>query len=109
MRLIRAHYVWGKAKRNYYDKGVKLFWLDEARLGFRVYSDNIALPCRAVLEVGNITTHVCALRARRHEADGEPGYQPATLLHGPAVRSSAHWSGRGYSLLTFESLRNRFT
>ena len=23
-------YVWGKAKQNYYDKGIKIFWLDEA-------------------------------------------------------------------------------
>lgn len=26
-------YVWGKAKKNYYDKGVKIFWLDEAEPG----------------------------------------------------------------------------
>ena len=30
-------YVWNKAKRNYYDKGVKLFWLDEAEPEFGVY------------------------------------------------------------------------
>ncbi|WP_236633268.1 ABC transporter permease subunit, partial [Salmonella enterica] len=48
-------YVWGKAKRNYYDKGVKLFWLDEAEPEFSVYDyDNYRYHAGPVLEVGNI-------------------------------------------------------
>lgn len=30
-------YVWEKAKKNYYDKGVKVFWLDEAEPEYTVY------------------------------------------------------------------------
>lgn len=30
-------YVWNKAKKNYYDKGVKIFWLDEAEPEFSRY------------------------------------------------------------------------
>lgn len=30
-------YIWEKAKKNYYDKGVKLFWLDEAEPEFSGY------------------------------------------------------------------------
>ncbi len=30
-------YVWEKAKKNYYDKGVKIFWLDEAEPEYTVY------------------------------------------------------------------------
>ncbi|MWP22006.1 family 31 glucosidase, partial [Escherichia coli] len=48
-------YVWNKAKRNYYDKGVKLFWLDEAEPEFGVYDyDNYRYYAGPVLEVGNI-------------------------------------------------------
>ncbi|MDI4740187.1 hypothetical protein MJN54_31550, partial [Salmonella enterica subsp. enterica serovar Kentucky] len=41
--------------RNYYDKGVKLFWLDEAEPEFSVYDyDNYRYHAGPVLEVGNI-------------------------------------------------------
>ncbi|KPM42180.1 putative family 31 glucosidase ORF2 [Neonectria ditissima] len=30
-------YVWNKAKKNYYDKGIKVFWLDEAEPEYTVY------------------------------------------------------------------------
>lgn len=30
-------YVWQKAKKNYYDKGIKVFWLDEAEPEYSVY------------------------------------------------------------------------
>ncbi|GHV39478.1 glycosyl hydrolase [Clostridia bacterium] len=31
-------YIWDKAKKNYYDKGVKLFWLDEAEPEYSGYN-----------------------------------------------------------------------
>lgn len=34
-------YVWDKAKKNYYDKGVKVFWLDEAEPEYTVYDFDI--------------------------------------------------------------------
>ena len=30
-------YVWGKCKKNYYDKGIKIFWLDEAEPEYTGY------------------------------------------------------------------------
>ena len=30
-------YVWSKIKKNYYDDGVRIFWLDEAEPEFSVY------------------------------------------------------------------------
>ncbi|KAF7538082.1 hypothetical protein G7054_g3220 [Neopestalotiopsis clavispora] len=34
-------YVWDKAKANYYDKGVRIFWLDEAEPEYTIYDFDI--------------------------------------------------------------------
>jgi alpha-D-xyloside xylohydrolase len=34
-------YVWSIAKKNYYDKGIKIFWLDEAEPEYSVYDYDI--------------------------------------------------------------------
>jgi alpha-D-xyloside xylohydrolase len=48
-------YLWSKAKKNYYDKGIKLFWLDEAEPEYTVYDyDNYRYHLGSDLEVGNI-------------------------------------------------------
>ncbi|MBE5798601.1 MAG: glycoside hydrolase family 31 protein [Clostridiales bacterium] len=48
-------YVWQTAKRNYYDKGVKLFWLDEAEPEYSVYDfDNYRYFLGSNLQVGNL-------------------------------------------------------
>lgn len=48
-------YVWQQAKQNYYDKGIELFWLDEAEPEYAVYDfDNYRYHAGNVLEVGNI-------------------------------------------------------
>ncbi len=48
-------FVWSKAKKNYYDKGIKLFWLDEAEPEYTVYDyDNYRYHSGSVPEVGNI-------------------------------------------------------
>ncbi len=48
-------YVWARAKRNYFDKGVKLFWLDEAEPEYEVYDfDNFRYHLGSCLEVGNL-------------------------------------------------------
>ena len=47
-------YVWDKVKRNYWDKGVKIFWLDEAEPEYRVYDfDIFRYHAGPVLAVGN--------------------------------------------------------
>lgn len=47
-------YVWETVKKNYYDLGIKLFWLDEAEPEYRAYDfDNYRYHAGPVLEVGN--------------------------------------------------------
>lgn len=47
-------YVWGKAKKNYFDKGVRVFWLDEAEPEYAAYTfDNYRYYLGTDLEVGN--------------------------------------------------------
>lgn len=48
-------FVWDKAKQNYWDKGVRLFWLDEAEPEYTVYDyDNYRYYIGSNVEVGNI-------------------------------------------------------
>jgi alpha-D-xyloside xylohydrolase len=47
-------YVWSKAKENYYDKGIRIFWLDEAEPEYSVYDfDNYRYHLGPNLQVGN--------------------------------------------------------
>jgi len=47
-------FVWETVKENYYDLGIKLFWLDEAEPEYRAYDfDNYRYHAGPVLEVGN--------------------------------------------------------
>ena len=48
-------YVWQKAKENYHDKGVKIFWLDEAEPEYSVYDfDNYRYHLGPNVQIGNI-------------------------------------------------------
>lgn len=48
-------YLWSKVKKNYYDKGIKVFWLDEAEPEYTVYDfDNYRYHKGTNLEIGNI-------------------------------------------------------
>ena len=48
-------YVWNKAKRNYFDKGIRVFWLDEAEPEYTVYDfDNYRYYQGPNQEIGNI-------------------------------------------------------
>lgn len=48
-------YVWNKAKQNYYDKGIKIFWLDEAEPEYTVYDyDLYRYFAGTDMQVGNI-------------------------------------------------------
>lgn len=47
-------YLWNLLKKNYYDKGVDLFWLDEAEPEFTIYDyDNYRYHEGSSLQVGN--------------------------------------------------------
>ncbi len=48
-------YVWDKAKRNYYDKGVRVFWLDEAEPEYTYYDfENYRYHLGPNVQIGNI-------------------------------------------------------
>ncbi len=48
-------YVWQKAKQNYYDKGIRVFWLDEAEPEYTVYDfENYRYYLGPDVQVGNI-------------------------------------------------------
>ncbi len=48
-------YVWNKIKRNYYDKGIKIFWLDEAEPEYSVYDyDLYRYYAGTDMQIGNI-------------------------------------------------------
>jgi len=54
-RSEAREYVWGKVKKNYYDKGIRVFWLDEAEPEYTVYDfDNYRYHLGSDLAVGNI-------------------------------------------------------
>jgi alpha-D-xyloside xylohydrolase len=47
-------YVWNKAKQNYYSKGIKVFWLDEAEPEYRHYDfDNYRYHLGPNVAIGN--------------------------------------------------------
>ena len=48
-------YVWQKAKQNYYEKGIKVFWLDEAEPEYTAYDfENYRYHLGPDVQVGNI-------------------------------------------------------
>ena len=48
-------YVWCKAKKNYYDKGIKIFWLDESEPEYTVYDfENYRYHMGPNIQIGNI-------------------------------------------------------
>ena len=48
-------FVWEKAKQNYYDKGIRIFWLDVAEPAYSTYDfDNYRYYLGPNLQVGNI-------------------------------------------------------
>ena len=48
-------HVWSIAKKNYFDKGIRLFWLDEAEPEYSVYDfDQYRYHLGTTLEVGNL-------------------------------------------------------
>ncbi|RAK70960.1 putative glycosyl hydrolase [Aspergillus fijiensis CBS 313.89] len=48
-------FVWSKAKQHYYDKGIKVFWLDEAEPEYGIYDFDIyRYHAGSNLQIGNI-------------------------------------------------------
>lgn len=53
--LEARDYLWSKVKKNYYDKGIRVFWLDEAEPEYTVYDfDNYRYHMGSNLQIGNL-------------------------------------------------------
>lgn len=90
-------YMWDKCKRNYYDKGVRIFWLDEAEPEYGDYDyDNFRYWLGPVLQVGNVYPQLFARNF--YEGMREEGMAlPINLLRCAWVGSQRYgalvWSG----------------
>ena len=94
-------YVWDKCRKNYYDKGVRLFWLDEAEPEYGTYDyDNFRCHLGPVPRVGqHLPADVRTELLRGHEGKrrGKAPQPPALRLGGqPALRRAG--VERGYPL-----------
>lgn len=103
-------FVWQTAKKNYYDKGIKIFWLDEAEPEYSIYDfDNYRYHIGPNEQIGNIYPVMYA----KTFFDGmkEEGQENIINLLRCAWAGSQRygalvWSGDIDS--SFESLRNQF-
>lgn len=105
-------FIWEKCKKNYYDYGIDMFWLDNAEPDYGVYDfDNYRYMLGSALEVSNIYPKLYAkafydgIKAEGRERD---------MLHlircgwaGSQKYAALHWSGDVPS--TFESMRDQLS
>jgi alpha-D-xyloside xylohydrolase len=102
-------YVWQLIKRNYYDNGVRIFWLDEAEPEYAVYDfDHYRYHLGPNLQVGNI--YPLKYAQGFYEGMAAEGQQDIVNLLRCAWAGSQRygalvWSGDIDS--SFESLRNQ--
>ena len=103
-------FVWEVAKRNYFDKGVRVFWLDEAEPECKIYDfDHYRYHLGSVLQVGNVYP---ALYAKTfYDGMKEAGMEnPLNLLRCAWAGSQRYgalvWSGDIDT--TFRTLREQF-
>lgn len=103
-------YVWEKAKKNYYDKGVNIFWLDEAEPEYTVYDfENYRYHMGPDVQVGNIYPLMYA----KTFFDGMKAQGQENIINllrcawaGSQKYGALVWSGDIKS--SFKSLRNQF-
>lgn len=102
-------YVWNKVKKNYYDMGIKVFWLDEAEPEYTAYDfDNYRYYLGTDLEIGNIYPVEYA-RTFYEGMEKEGQTNIVNLLRcawaGSQKYGALVWSGDIAS--SFESMRNQ--
>lgn len=102
-------YVWEKCKKNYYDKGIKIFWLDEAEPEYTGYDfDNYRYYQGPVAQVGNIYPQAYA-RTFYEGMQGEGQKEIVNLLRCAWAGSQRYgalvWSGDIHS--DWETLRRQ--
>ncbi len=104
-------YLWSKIKKNYYDRGIKCFWLDEAEPDLSVYDfDNYRYSTGSAMQVGN-TFCVDYAKTFYDGMTAEGDENVLSLIRcawaGSQKYGSLLWSGDIDS--TFESLRRQVT
>jgi alpha-D-xyloside xylohydrolase len=102
-------FVWQLVKKNYYDAGVRIFWLDEAEPEYSVYDfDNYRYHAGTDLQVGNIYPRVYA-QGFYEGMSGEGQTDIVNLVRcawaGSQKFGALIWSGDVDS--SFDSLRNQ--
>lgn len=102
-------YVWDKARRNYYEKGIRVFWLDEAEPEFTAYDfDNYRYYLGTDLQIGNLYP-VYYARTFYEGMEREGQENIVNLLRcawaGSQKYGALVWSGDIAS--SFESMRNQ--
>jgi alpha-D-xyloside xylohydrolase len=102
-------YVWNKVKQNYYEKGIRVFWLDEAEPEYTAYDfDNYRYHLGTDLQIGNLYPAEYA-RAFYEGMEREGQKNIVNLLRcawaGSQKYGALVWSGDITS--SFESMRNQ--
>ncbi len=104
-------FVWQKVKQNYYDKGVKIFWLDEAEPEYSFYDfDHYRYHLGPNVQIGNIYPR-CYAQTFYEGMEKAGQTNIVNLLRcawaGSQKYGALVWSGDIHS--SFKSLRNQFT
>ena len=102
--------MWNKVKQNYYDKGIKVFWLDEAEPEYSFYDfDHYRYHLGPNVQIGNIYPR-CYAQTFYEGMEAEGQQNIVNLLRcawaGSQKYGALVWSGDIHS--SFESLRNQF-
>ena len=102
-------YVWEKCKKNYYDYGIRIFWLDEAEPEYDVYDfDNYRYKMGPNVQIGNIYPQ-CYSRAFYEGMESAGQENIINLVRCAWAGSQRYgalvWSGDIYS--SFEDFRKQ--
>lgn len=100
-------YVWNKAKQNYYDKGVKIFWLDEAEPEYTVYDfENYRYHLGPNVQIGNIYPAMYAQTFfEGMKKEGRRILSICCAVHGQEARDTEHWYGQEISIPPLRAFR----
>jgi alpha-D-xyloside xylohydrolase len=102
-------FIWKKAKENYFDKGIKVFWLDEAEPNYNVFDFDIyRLWMGPAIQVANVYPLMYA-RAFYDGLKAEGVENPMSLIRTAWAGSQRYgalpWSGDVHS--SFRSMREQ--
>jgi alpha-D-xyloside xylohydrolase len=103
-------FVWSKVRENYYKKGIKVYWLDEAEPEYSYYDfDNYRYHLGPDVQIGNIYPK-CYAQTFYEGMEREGQKNVLNLIRcawaGSQKYGALVWSGDIHS--SFESMRNQF-